>query len=49
MADAYSSRRADQRNMHNADQAEFAAIMHGSAVVDAGVYDDKRSKLQQVQ
>lgn len=41
MTDKYSGRHAAQRRMEDADQAEWAAIRLGSAVYDAGVYDDR--------
>jgi hypothetical protein len=41
MNDVYSTRKFDQRTISDADQAEFIALLHGSATVDAGVYDDK--------
>lgn len=41
MNDPYSARHAHQRLIKNADQAEFAAIQSGAAIVDQGVYDDR--------
>ena len=38
--DIYSVRHAEQRAIDNADQAEMRAISAGSAVPDAGVYDE---------
>jgi hypothetical protein len=37
----YSARRRNQKAAIDADHAEFAAIVRGTAVVDAGVYDDR--------
>lgn len=39
--DPYSLRHLHQRAAHNADQAEFAAMLVGSTVVDVGIYDDR--------
>lgn len=41
MTDLYTRRRLEQRTIVSADQAEFAAIVHDAAVVDAGIYDDR--------
>lgn len=41
MSDAYTSRRRDQRRIKDADQTELEAILHGTALVDQGVYDDR--------
>jgi hypothetical protein len=38
--DTYTVRHADQRAINSADQAEMRAIIAGSAVPDAGVYDE---------
>jgi hypothetical protein len=38
--DTYSVRHEEQRAIASADQAEMRAIMAGSAVADAGVYDE---------
>lgn len=39
-SDTYTVRHADQRAIDSADQAEMRAIMAGSAVPDAGIYDE---------
>lgn len=41
MNDSYTNRRKEQRRTKDADQAEFEAIIRGSAVVDQGIYDDR--------
>jgi hypothetical protein len=41
MTDLYTRRRLEQRAIGSADQAEFAAILHNAAVIDAGIYDDR--------
>jgi hypothetical protein len=40
-SDLYRQRRFQQRSGDDADQAEFAAIIRTSAVVDAAIYDDR--------
>jgi len=39
--DAHSLRHVQQRAAHDADQTEFAAVINGSTVVDAGIFDDR--------
>lgn len=39
--DPYCTQNMDQRIAHDADQAEFSAIIRQSSVVDAGIYDDR--------
>ena len=39
--DPYSLRHQAQRSTHDADQAEFLALRDGTAVLDAGVYDER--------
>lgn len=41
MTKPYASRRLDQRTIEDADQAEFAAFVRQSAVIDTGIYDDR--------
>jgi hypothetical protein len=41
MSNLYRHRRFEQRSGDDTDQAEFAAIVRTSAVVDAGIYDDR--------
>ncbi len=41
--DPYKNRHQEQRIIKNTDQTEFAAILKTSAVVDAGIYDDRVS------
>lgn len=41
MTDIYSARHADQREIDNADQAEFEALRAGFSVLNAGVRDEK--------
>lgn len=41
--DAHSLRLIQQRASDNADQTEFEAIISGSTVLDAGIYDDRIS------
>ena len=40
-SDPYSLRHQVQRSTHDADQAEFLALRDGTAVLDAGVYDER--------
>lgn len=40
-SDPYSVRHLAQRAAHDADQAEFSAIIRQSSVLDSGIYDDR--------
>lgn len=41
MSNTYSNRRREQKISVDADQAEYSAVLYGTAVVDAGIYDDR--------
>ena len=41
ISNQYLARRRSQKAAVDADQAEFAAVVRGAAVVDAGIYDDR--------
>ena len=43
MNDKYNSRHSEQRVYKDADQTEFAAILRSSAIIDAGLFDDRIS------